>query len=614
MFSTEQRRVAIETFIRFDHSYADTIAELGYPTRTCLRNWWKEYESTGEIPVGKGRHRKSRHTDGQARAAVGYYLEHGKSLSRTMRALGHRLYLLLNRDRARLRVRPPAFPLPGGELVDPIAEALPTGGMAHPAHDPGEAPPMCEVAVHGGPPHLQGGLGLPLPLRGPDLPVLQIVPVPGPERLPRRVAELGNGVCRAQVELDVGLGCQLALPCAVHAVLRVTFSWSRITTAVPQCSFYATKSSSLLRLGAKYADVVLPVNTKWETTASCLYSGTMIASDKENVFTWRQVIGPLYDTKDDREIAIEIGRRLGLSEDQLAELYPKTEKQLWFEQMTQASVFKDGAYVPIATVTQEDIDRYGVDYEPQEGLIPFEQLIDEGVYRVVREEDGSSCPGGIAYQAFIDDPDVYALTSRSGKFEIYCQQLSDWYDMVNGYADGDEGILDYVRVSPLPKYLEHPFSHEEAKKSKHPFQVTHNHCPRRAHTDCDNVPWVREVFQNPIFINKQDAEAKGIKQGDIILMHNDYGQFLRPATVSRCVMPGCVIMPHGATARIDEKIGIDLFGADNMLTASNRTTTPFLNSWNSILVDYEKYDGPIDLPADYLAEPIVPKFAEEMEA
>ena len=89
MFSTEQRRVAIETFIKFDHSYADTVAELGYPTKTCLRNWWKEYESTGEIPVGKGRHRKSKYTDDQVRAAVGYYLEHGKSLSRTMRALGY---------------------------------------------------------------------------------------------------------------------------------------------------------------------------------------------------------------------------------------------------------------------------------------------------------------------------------------------------------------------------------------------------------------------------------------------------------------------------------------------------------------------------------------------
>lgn len=30
-YSEEQRRSALETFIRFDHSYADTIAELGYP-------------------------------------------------------------------------------------------------------------------------------------------------------------------------------------------------------------------------------------------------------------------------------------------------------------------------------------------------------------------------------------------------------------------------------------------------------------------------------------------------------------------------------------------------------------------------------------------------------
>ncbi len=376
---------------------------------------------------------------------------------------------------------------------------------------------------------------------------------------------------------------------------------------------FIVSSCYVLRLDAKYADVVLPVNTKWETTASCLYSGFMISSDKENVFTWRQVIEPLYDTKDDSEIAWQLGLRLGLTEEQLKEIYPKNEKQLWFEQMAQASVFKDGDYVPIATITQEDIDRYGVDYEPQEGIIPFEQLLDDGVYRVTREDDGSDCPGGIAYQEFITDPEANPLTSRSGKFEIYCQQISDWFDMVNGYADGGEGALDYVKVTPLPKYLEHPFSHVEAKTSKYPFQVTHNHYPRRAHTDCDNVPWVREAFTNPIFINKQDAEAKGIKQGDIILVHNDSGSFLRPATVSRCVMPGCVIMPHGATARIDDESGIDLAGADNILTVSNRTTTPFLNSWNSILVDYEKYEGPIEIPEDAYADPIVPKFAEEVE-
>lgn len=88
MYSTEQRRLAIETFIRFDHSYADTIAELGYPNRHTLNNWWREYRETGEVPVGK-MIREPRFSDDQKREAVEHYLGHGKSLSRTMRALGY---------------------------------------------------------------------------------------------------------------------------------------------------------------------------------------------------------------------------------------------------------------------------------------------------------------------------------------------------------------------------------------------------------------------------------------------------------------------------------------------------------------------------------------------
>lgn len=54
MFSTEQRRIAIETCIRFDHSYADTIAELGYPTRHSLRAWYKNYLEHGEARPRSG--------------------------------------------------------------------------------------------------------------------------------------------------------------------------------------------------------------------------------------------------------------------------------------------------------------------------------------------------------------------------------------------------------------------------------------------------------------------------------------------------------------------------------------------------------------------------------
>ena len=88
MYSTEQRRVAIETFIRFDYCYADTIAELGYPNRHTLNNWWREYKATGEVPIAKSI-RKPRFSDEQKRKAVEHYLSHGKKLRRTMKALGY---------------------------------------------------------------------------------------------------------------------------------------------------------------------------------------------------------------------------------------------------------------------------------------------------------------------------------------------------------------------------------------------------------------------------------------------------------------------------------------------------------------------------------------------
>lgn len=88
MFGTEQRRIAIETFIRFDHSYADTIAELGYPTRHSLRARYKDYLEHGEVRPPK-RRREPEFTLEMRRAAVDCYLAHGKSLAGTMRRMGN---------------------------------------------------------------------------------------------------------------------------------------------------------------------------------------------------------------------------------------------------------------------------------------------------------------------------------------------------------------------------------------------------------------------------------------------------------------------------------------------------------------------------------------------
>lgn len=127
--------------------------------------------------------------------------------------------------------------LPGGGPVGPIAEALPAGGMARPAYGPGGAPPVREAAAHGSLPRLQGGPGLPLPLRGPGLPMPRTVLVPGPGRMPRRAAGLGDGVRRARVGLGAGPGCRLALPRSVRAAPRAASSRSRVTAAAPNAQF-----------------------------------------------------------------------------------------------------------------------------------------------------------------------------------------------------------------------------------------------------------------------------------------------------------------------------------------------------------------------------------------
>lgn len=88
MYSAEQRKKAIEKFARFGCSAADTIAELGCPNRHTLRNWWKEYQIGGDEFLER-RHRRPKYSDEEKRGAVDYYLEHGKSLARTIRAMGY---------------------------------------------------------------------------------------------------------------------------------------------------------------------------------------------------------------------------------------------------------------------------------------------------------------------------------------------------------------------------------------------------------------------------------------------------------------------------------------------------------------------------------------------
>ena len=87
-YTRDEKLKAVQLYIKYDKSPAAVRYELGYPTRNCLYRWYQEYiEHNNSFPEEKVR--RSKYTLEQRKAAIDYYLTHGKSISGTIRALGY---------------------------------------------------------------------------------------------------------------------------------------------------------------------------------------------------------------------------------------------------------------------------------------------------------------------------------------------------------------------------------------------------------------------------------------------------------------------------------------------------------------------------------------------
>ena len=87
MYSLEERMRAVQLYIQSGCNERTVIRELGYPSHTALRNWYKEY-------IGKGRFHassapKPHYTEQEKEAAVAYFEANKTSLTQTCRALGY---------------------------------------------------------------------------------------------------------------------------------------------------------------------------------------------------------------------------------------------------------------------------------------------------------------------------------------------------------------------------------------------------------------------------------------------------------------------------------------------------------------------------------------------
>lgn len=342
---------------------------------------------------------------------------------------------------------------------------------------------------------------------------------------------------------------------------------------------------------AKYSDIVLPVTTQWERP------GMVLTFDREAVLVYSQVVEPLYEAKSDQWIAMELAKRLGLNPQ---ELFPIDEKQQFFNQLAGCTVVEEDGktYVPLVTITANDIAEWGVEGEPQVGKIGLKEIIEQGVYQVERYEGDNY--SYYAYEDFIKDPVENPLSSDSGKFEIY----NDWKaDTLNAMGYADMKFKPYPSYTVAPECYEATFSDWENQiKGEYPYQVSNPHYLRRTHSLMDEVPWLREAWSNPVFLNREDAEKKGIKDGDTVLVWNTHGKVVRRASISDLTIPGMVEIPHGTWIDMDEKNGIDRAGTDNIL-CGHTTSNMGISGYNNYVCNFKKYEG----------EPLLPDHLKPMQ-
>lgn len=88
MFSYEDRIRAVELYIKLGKRLKATIRQLGYPTKNALRGWYREYEQRRDLAKGYARP-KPKYSQAQKEVAVQHYLDHGRCIAVTMRALGY---------------------------------------------------------------------------------------------------------------------------------------------------------------------------------------------------------------------------------------------------------------------------------------------------------------------------------------------------------------------------------------------------------------------------------------------------------------------------------------------------------------------------------------------
>jgi anaerobic dimethyl sulfoxide reductase subunit A len=301
-----------------------------------------------------------------------------------------------------------------------------------------------------------------------------------------------------------------------------------------------------------WADVLLPAATHFERHDVALpwYKGHYYINRPK-------VIEPLGESKTDLQIFTELAFRLGFG----PIFNPKAGRDYFYDNDA-----VDEAYLREwwegRVMTHQGV------------TMPWDQFKKLGIYKFKLPRPQ------VAFQDNIEHG--IPFPTPTGKIEIFSTKLAsipDFRQTQFGYP-----------IPYIPKWIEPWESLNSPKVQQYPFHMVTPHPRWRTHTIFNNIPTLRETYEQEVTINASDAERLEIKTGDNVYIWNDRGACVAPAYVTERCMPGVVVLHEGAWMDRDER-GVDRSGNPDFLTLDAPSPGGAF-AFNTLLVNLQKTDLP----------------------
>ena len=202
---------------------------------------------------------------------------------------------------------------------------------------------------------------------------------------------------------------------------------------------------------ARFADIIFPV-------ATFLEKNDVIASGATPFYGYlKKIIEPVGETKSQLEIGMALAQRLGIRN------FNDKGDEEWVKEIAGGSVIPD-----------------------------YKEFKEKGVYRIPLSEPY------VAFQEQVADPEHHPFPTPSGKIEIYSEELAAMEDPM---------------LPPIPKYIDPWEGPRDPLCKKYPLQLLTTHFKRRAHSQFETLPWLRELQAQTLMISTMDAGFEAYPMG-----------------------------------------------------------------------------------------------------